>query len=488
MAFLIDLMAVLYVLCALALALFSSSIFVLLVLWWWHRHDHPILPQVADGALPSVTVQLPIYNEYAVVGRLIDSVAALDYPRDRFAIQVLDDSDDETRTLVAQIIARHRANGLNITHVRRPTRTGYKAGALAYGLEKTDTDLIVVFDADFVPKPDFLRQTAPYFATDPRLGILQARWSHLNPERNMITRSQAMSIDGHFVIEQTARSRGGLLLSFNGTGGIWRRTAIEDAGGWADDTVTEDLDLSYRAQMRGWRYLYLPNVEVPAELPPQIAAYKRQQARWAKGTTQNLVKLLPQVWRCPRLNLFQKIMATLHLCQYVPQPLLLILAVLTPPLMWAGMLQKLPLAPLGIAGIAAPLMYLISQKTLYRDWVRRLVAFPLLLAIGSGVVFNNTIAVLEAFSRRPSVFKRTPKFSDQSWQDSKYALRPDWTIIGEAMLAVYATVSGIIALRISPGLAPFLFAQTYGFGAMVVWGMFEGYIVGRHVLEPQRKS
>lgn len=485
---LIDLLTLLYIGAALALGLFSSAIFILLLLWWKHHIHTPPLPHISDEALPSVTVQLPIYNENAVVKRLIDAAAALAYPHDRLRIQVLDDSDDETSELVGQIVARYARSGLRITHIQRPQRAGYKAGALAYGLRQTEDELIAIFDADFTPKSDFLRQTVPYFVADARLATVQGRWGHLNAAQNLITRSQAMSIDGHFVVEQTGRSRGGLLTSFNGTGGLWRRAAIEDAGGWSGDTVAEDLDLSYRTQLLGWRFLYLPHVEVPAELPPQIAAYKRQQSRWAKGTTQNLLRLVGQVWRSKRLNLLQKFMATLHLCQYLPQPLLLLLLLLTPPLIYADALAHLPLAPLGVAGLGAPLMYMISQRVLYQDWLRRLWVFPLLLAIGSGVIFNNSVSVLEAFLGRPSVFKRTPKFSNHSWQESKYALRPDWTIIGEGLLALYALLGGVLALQKSPGLAPFLFAQAYGFGAMVVWGLYEGWWLERHQIVVGMKS
>lgn len=476
---LLTVLTVLYIIAATLLFVYSCSIFVLLALWWIHRRDVPARPELRDADWPRVTVQLPIYNEAAVVARLIDAIAALDYPADRLRIQVLDDSDDDTSALAAKLVARWRRAGLDMTHLRRPRRTGYKAGALAYGLERTQDDLIAIFDADFAPEPNFLRETVPYFVADPQLGILQARWAHLNADQNLITRSQAMSIDGHFLIEQTGRNRGGLLVSFNGAGGLWRRACIVDAGGWSSETIAEDLDLSYRAQLRGWRFLYLPDVAVPAEIPPQIAAYKRQQARWAKGTTQNLLCHLGDVWRCPRLNWFQKLMGTLHLCQYAPQPLLLLMALLTLPLMLNGVLAKLPLAPLGIAGLAAPLMYVISQRCLYADWPRRLVAFPLLLAIGSGMVFNNTIGVAEAILHRPSIFKRTPKFSGQDWQHSRYALRPDWTTLVEGLLAVYAFAGGVLALRRSPGIAPFLFAQAYGFGTLALWGAFEGYSVGK---------
>lgn len=468
-----------YVVAAVGLAIFSCSLFVLLGLWAWHRRRAMLLPSIDEAALPEVLVQLPIYNEADVVERLLAAVAALDYPADRLMIQVLDDSDDETAERVAACVRQQRQRGISMVHVRRSERTGYKAGALAHGLVLSSAPFIAIFDADFVPQPDFLRRTVPHFMTDERVGIVQARWAHLNAGQNLMTRSQAMSIDGHFVIEQTARSRGGLLVSFNGTGGLWRRACLEAAGGWSHATVSEDLDLSYRVQMCGWRLLYLPDVTVPAELPPQVAAYKRQQFRWAKGTTQNLLRHLPALWRSPRLTLVQKGMGTLHLAQYLPQPLIVLLTLLTPILMVYGLLQTLPLAPLGVTGLAAPLMYVLSQQALYRDWPRRLLAFPVLLAIGSGVSINNTVGVIEALLRRPSVFKRTPKFARANWKHSRYALRPEWTLFLEMGMVVYTAVGGLAALRLMPGIAPFLFAQTYGFGAVVVWSVMEWWQIRR---------
>ena len=472
MTLLVNILAGIYLFCVVGLTVFSLGILTLLILWWRHRNDEvAVLP--LNDVWPQVTIQLPIYNERSVVARLMDAVAKLDYPRDRLYIQVLDDSDDDTGAVVAQLVARYSQAGLNIAHIQRQDRTWYKAGALANGLKYTDDEFIAVFDADFVPDPAFLCRTIPHFAANPSLGIIQARWAHLNAQQNLITRTQAMSIDRHFVIEQTARNRGNLLLSFNGSGGIWRRACIEEAGGWSGGTVTEDLDLSYRAQMCGWRCLYLPDVAVRAELPPQLTAFKRQQARWAKGTTQNLMRLFFKLWRSQCLTFPQKCMGTLHLSQYLPQPLLLIMTLLTPPMMLAGVLDRLPLTPLGLISLLAPIMYVLSQRHLYHDWMRRLVAFPVLLGVGSGIMLNNTIAVFSAFLQRPGVFKRTPKFSDQSWQTSQYALRVDWMIVVEIILIIYTAIGGVIALRTMPRFAPFLFGQACGFGTIVVWELFE---------------
>lgn len=482
--FLLD---ILYVVCAVALMIFSLGIIILLLLWLRHHRDETALPAIQGDQWPLVLVQLPIYNEQAVIKRLLDAVTALDYPRDKLCIQVLDDSDDDTPPLVARQVAAWRAQGFAVEHVRRPQRTGYKAGALAYGLMHGGAlaqraEFVAIFDADFVPSADFLRRTVPHFLQDARLGIVQARWAHLNATQNLITRSQAMSIDAHFAIEQLARNRGGLLLSFNGTAGVWRRACIQDAGDWAGDTLAEDLDLSYRAQMCGWRYLYLPQVAVNAELPPQVAAYKRQQARWAKGTTQNLRRLLRRLWRTRTLTLPQKLMGSLHLCQYLPQPVLLLMTLLTPPLLVAGRLADLPLAPLGLVGLAAPMMYVISQFYLYRHGqaLPRLAVLPLLIALGSGMIVNNSVAVAEAFLGRQSAFKRTPKFSDANWHASRYALLPHWTTACEVLMAVYTAFGVLLAVRHYPPVAPFLLGQVFGFAAIATLGIVEGLQIWLH--------
>jgi cellulose synthase/poly-beta-1,6-N-acetylglucosamine synthase-like glycosyltransferase len=479
MPVIVTIFAFVYMLCALGLVLFSLNLSVLFVLWLLHRNDDVALPSLNGSEWPTVTVQLPIYNENAVAERLIDTVAAMDYPRNRLQIQIVDDSDDETSATVAKLVSQYQCAGMNITHVQRTNREGFKAGGLAYGLQHSDDEFIAMFDADFMPFSDFLRRTIPYFVADSELGIIQTRWIHLNAQQNLLTRIQALGIDRHFVVEQMARNRGGLLTGFNGSGGVWRRSCIDDSGGWSGKTETEDLDLSYRAQMRGWHYLYLPDVEVAAELPPQIIALKRQQARWSKGTTQNLLQLSGRLWRCKNLNIFQKVMGTLHLCQYLPQTMLLILTLLTPPLLLANVLERLPLISVGVVSLVAPMMYLASQYRLYTDWGRRFLVLPILMAVGSGMVFNNTMASMQALLRRPSVFKRTPKFSDKSWQNSRYALRLNWTVLFEVLMIIYTAFGGVVALFKMPGMAPFLFLQTYGFGAVVFWSVFEEWKIRR---------
>ncbi len=473
---LLSALSALYFICALLLSVYAVGAAVLLFTYWRHRHD-PLNPPSIDH-WPTVAVQLPVYNERHVVTRLLDTVDRLDYPRDRLIIQVLDDSTDETTAIIARCVKRLKLFGLNICHIHREDRSGYKAGALASGLERLDTELVVVFDADFLPPPDFLRRTVPYFTADPELGMVQARWGHLNSFDNALTLGQTLALDGHFVVEQTARSRAGWLLNFSGSGGVWRTACIRAAGGWRSVTLTEDLDLSYRAQLAGWRFLYLPDVVVPAQLPPQMAAYKQQQARWAQGSTQTLIDLFNPLWRSARLTLGQRIMATLHLCQYLPHPLMLTMLLLTPPLILARGLHNLPLGPLGLAGLGPPLIYVISQRALYRDWQHRLLAFPVLLALGTGMTWNNTLAVARALMGRQSSqeFRRTPKFS-HDWTASSYALRMDGAVLVEIALAVYAFAGITLAQRYYPALMIYLALYSLGFGLVASWTLLDSWLI-----------
>lgn len=463
---------ILYLICALLLAVYASSTILFLLIFW--RCRHRVLQTPAVGEWPTVVVQLPIYNEHHVVKRLLEAVAALDYPYERLSVQLLDDSTDDTSQIAAECIAFLRETGLNIHHIRREERTGYKAGALAYGLSLTDAELVLVLDADFVPAPDFLRRTVPFLAADPKLGMVQTRWGHLNTFTNLLTWSQTLALDGHFVVEQTARSRAGLLMSFNGSGGVWRTDCIRTAGGWRDLTLTEDLDLSYRAQLKGWRFLYLPDVVVPAELPPQMAAYKQQQARWARGSTQTLTYMLFPVWRS-RFTVIQRFMATLHLCQYLPHPLMLILLLLTPPMLSLRVLDDVPLGLLGMLGLAPPLVYVVSQQQLYPDWKRRLLVFPVLLALGTGIAWNNSRAVINGLLRRGGEFRRTPKFAF-SWQKSSYALRADHNAWVELALALYALWGVELALQTrNPAVAPYLCLYVFAFGLVGAWSLRDGW-------------
>ena len=469
------LLLTLYALCALSLGLYTAGQAILLWQYWRTRHAVPVAPPLKE--LPTVAVQLPLYNEANVAGRLLDAVAALDYPRDKLLIQVLDDSTDATVQLVARKLAQLESRGYEVQHIRRDQRDGFKAGALAAGTTKCQSEVIAIFDADFVPPPNFLHRTLPHLMAQPDIGIVQIRWGHLNASENSLTSAQMLSIDTHFVIEQAARNRSGWLIPFNGTGGVWRRSCIEAAGGWSADTLTEDLDLSYRAQMTGWRSLFLPEVEVPGEIPPQLAAYKQQQARWATGNTQCLLKLAPQIIAA-KLSATQKIMAIQHLCQYLPQPLMLLMLLLTPPLLFTSALTGLPLAPLGLLGLAPPLMYIASQMRLHRNWLPRLTAFPALLFIGTGMSLGNSLAVLTALLGIKTGFRRTPKFR-QGWTRSNYALTADVTVWLEIALMLYALWAARLAWDMQPELCPYLLIYALSFATVVGWSLRESWIVWR---------
>ncbi len=407
------------------------------------KHNLPVPP--APQEWPSVTVQLPVYNEKYVISRLIDCVSNLDYPKKKLSIQVLDDSTDETTCLAASKVKYYRRQGINISLLHREDRQGYKAGALEAALLKAPGDLIAVLDADFLPQSDFLRKLVPYLAAEPHLGMVQARWGHLNADYNLLTRGQALFIDGHFVIEQTARSRSGLLFNFNGSGGIWRKECIIDSGGWQADTLAEDLDLSYRAQLKGWHIAYLPNIVIPSEIPPQIAAFKKQQYRWARGAIQVLRKHLFMIFRNKRLTLTQRFMAALHLSGYLTHPLMLVFLISALPVVLARG-HGIPSLPwLSLAGIGGPVLFGLSQASVYRDWLRRILNLPVLLCLGMGIAFSNTRAVIAGFGRNPGVFERTPKFHletrQDGWQKNKYRLKLDYDIIAEMLLGAYSIIT-----------------------------------------------
>ncbi len=472
---LVSLLGALYACCALLLVGYGASTLILLVLYMLRcaRQGGPPAAPPPD-VWPSVVVQLPIYNEAHVVERLIDGVARLDYPRDRLHVQVLDDSTDETTALIQACAAAHRAHGLNITHLRRPNREGYKAGALAYGLQHTGAEFVAIFDADFLPAPDTLRAMVPHLSASEKVGMVQARWGHLNADTNFLTRVQAFSIDMHFMVEQNARSHAGLMLNFSGSAGLWRRACIEDAGGWQDTTLTEDLDLSYRAQLAGWQCLLLPDVMVPSELPPQLVAYKRQQARWAKGSTQCLRLHGGRILRA-QMSPLKKWMALMHLGQYLIQPLLLILVVLAVPLMLSDRLQYMLLSVLGLAGLVPIVAFALSQAALYPRWLPRfLTALPVVVFLGAAMTLNNTIAVGAALLGRPNVFRRTPKFGLRQWQASGYALAADKTVLADLALVLYAGGGAALALAYGKMAAlPLFLTYMLACGCMVIWTLWD---------------
>ncbi len=476
------LLAVVYTVIALWLAAYGLNAVLLAALYLRHRDDEPMAPRVQRSDLPPITVQVPTYNERQVIDRIIDAVAALDYPRDRLQIQILDDSTDETTALARQRTAYHREQGVDIEVLRREDRDGFKAGALSWGLDQARGDFVAIFDADFYPHPDFLLQTVPHFLGRPLLGLVQVRWSHLNANYSPFTRAQALAFDGHFVVEQTGRNRAGLLMNFNGTAGIWRKSCIESSGGWTASTLSEDLDLSYRAQLAGWRALYLPSVDAPAELPPQLAAFKRQQARWTQGSIQSLRKLIGPILRSHHLNIAQKGMALLHLSGYVAHTLMIGLLLVTLPLLLFDVTPP-SLGNVGLLlGLGPPLVYVISQHRLHRDWGRRLTSLPLLILVGVGMAWNNAMATWRGLTRWGGTFARTPKFRVEGkagqWLDSNYRLDVDVSVFGETALAVYALVSTLVAYHAGRyGLMPFLLLYAAAFGTVSGIELAQGLVI-----------
>ncbi len=468
----------LYTFIILGLALYAIHIMTLMVLYLRCSHRPMPLPApLSDAELPVVTVQIPLYNERYVAGRILAAVAAFIWPRDRLEIQLLDDSNDETTALLQTEVERLQAEGYMIHFLHRQQPQGYKAGALAAGLQQAQGEFIAIFDADFAPAPDFLQQTVPYLIQEPTLGFVQARWGHLNAEYSPITRAQALALDAHFTVEHIARNGAGLLMNFNGTAGVWRRRAIEEAGGWQHDTVAEDLDLSYRAQLAGWKALYLPHVVAPAELPPPAAAFRQQQHRWAKGATQVLRKLSGAILRSTRLTAGQKVMAFLHLSGYFTQPLILGLILLLAPM--AIYAPRLPTSAmvLGTLTMLPPLLYLIGQMALYRDWPRRILYYPVLLLLGVGISWNTTLGVLSGLLHWGGEFKRTPKFALQgqqgNWRKTQYRIKPDHALPGEILISFYALGTLILVHMLQrTSLIPLSLIALAG-EILVLWGAWQ---------------
>jgi cellulose synthase/poly-beta-1,6-N-acetylglucosamine synthase-like glycosyltransferase len=444
---------------------------------WTRRRRVPAPEPPADPmAWPVVTVQLPLYNEMYVAERLIDAVCALDYPAGRLEIQVLDDSTDETREIVARAVAAHRERGVDIHHIHRTDRTGFKAGALEAGLAQARGDFLAIFDADFVPFPDFLRKSVPWFLADPRLGMVQGRWAHINRAYSLLTRVEAILLDGHFMIEHSARNRTGCFFNFNGTAGIWRRTAIESSGGWEHDTLTEDLDLSYRAQLAGWRFLYLPDLEVPSELPVDVTGFKSQQHRWAKGAVQTGRKLLGPLMRAP-LPLHVKFEGFVHLTNNISYPLMVVLALLIFPAMMlrrgtsTTMLLLVDL-PLFLSATASVLtFYFMSQVAGGGNWRREVLYLPALMGLGIGLSITNARAVISGFFQQGGVFHRTPKYRiekrGERWTAKRYRAGTDPTRLVEALLALYFLGCTLYAFAVGMWMSvPFLALFVHGFGYM----------------------
>ena len=461
----------------LCLSAYGAHRCYLLYLYTRYR-DRQTPPSRVPADPPCVTVQLPIYNELYVVERLIDAAAYLDYPAERLEIQVLDDSTDETRRIAAAAVARWQARGVRIQRLQRTGRSGYKAGALAAGLRAASGDAIAIFDADFLPPRDFLRRAIPALR-QPGVGMVQARWGHVNRGYSWLTRVQALLLDAHFVLEHGGRHRGGCFFNFNGTAGVWRRQAIEDAGGWQPDTLTEDLDLSYRAQLAGWRFVFLPDLVAPAELPVEMTAFKLQQQRWATGSVQTCLKVLPAVLRSsvPRRL---KLEAFFHLTANFNYPLLLLVALLLPPALFA----RAPGGAPSFLAVDVPLFcaaalsmvnfYAVSQRAVRRDWLSQLKYVPLAIAVGVGLSVNNSRAVLGALRRRRLRFRRTPKYGvvdrRDEWRTKRYRLAFPGQPLVELGLGLYCGLAALAAL------ATGLFAAVpvlgiFGFGFLYVGGV-----------------
>ena len=433
-------------------------------------------PPPEISAWPRVTVQLPIYNERYVIERLIETVAQFDYPRDLLDIQVLDDSTDETQEVARNCVERYQALGLPISYLHRANREGFKAGALQEGLKSAAGEFIAIFDADFIPPPDFLRRTVPYFS-DTRLAMAQTRWSYINRHYSPLTEVEAILLDGHFVVEHSARFRSGLFFNFNGTAGIWRRTAIDDAGGWQHDTLTEDTDLSYRAQLRGWHFIYLPEIDCPSELPVEMNAFKSQQARWAKGLMQTAKKILPRVMRAD-VPPAVKAEAIFHLTANISYPLMVFLSIILLPAMivrfYQGWLQVLVIdLPLFLASTCSiSSFYLTAERTLYpKTWKRTFLYLPFVMAVGIGLSVRNALAVLEAIFGVKSDFIRTPKYrvgagaeEQGQWVKKTYHKSAGWMPFLEVFMGLYFAATVVYAFQNENyATIPFLLLFVWGY-------------------------
>jgi cellulose synthase/poly-beta-1,6-N-acetylglucosamine synthase-like glycosyltransferase len=462
----------------------ATYFFVLIVLaiYGWHRYylvylymrnrDKEPRADAPPNPLPVVTIQLPLYNEMYVADRLIESVCAIAYPRALLEIQVLDDSTDETQSIAELAVRRYAAQGIDIKYYHRANRTGFKAGALEAGLKLARGEFIAIFDADFIPARDFLDRLMPHF-TDPQVGMVQARWGHINQDYTLLTKIQSILLDGHFVLEHGGRNRSGRFFNFNGTAGIWRRAAIDDAGGWQHDTLTEDLDLSYRAQLRGWRFVFRSDVIAPAEVPVEMNAFKSQQHRWAKGSIQTCCKLLPRLLRA-NLPIGVKAEAFFHLTANFNYPLMCVLSLLMFPAMvirynmgWYEML--LIDVPLFFAATFSVCnFYMVCQREIHRDWRARIKYLPFLMSIGIGLSINNTRAVFEALFNRQSEFMRTPKYriegETDEWVSKKYRQSVAVQPLIELALGLYFTFTVFYALTNQIyGTVPFLVLFQIGF-------------------------
>ncbi len=465
------------------LSIYGIHRYCLVYLYVKNRRKAP-KPQGHFEALPRVTVQLPIYNERYVVERLLETVTRIEYPRESLEIQVLDDSTDETRIVCSRLVSEYAAAGYPITYHHRTNRSGFKAGALAEGLKIAKGEFVAIFDADFAPPPGIIHQMIHYF-TDPKVAVVQGRWTWINRHYSTLAEIEAILLDGHFVIEHGGRNFSGRFFNFNGTVGMWRRAAIDDAGGWQHDTLTEDTDLSYRAQLRGWKFVYAPNIVCPSELPVEMNSFKTQQARWAKGLIQVAKKILPKVWHSDE-PLKIKLEATFHLTANIAYPLMIVFSVILLPAMivrfYQGWFQMLYLdLPLFLASTCSvSSFYMIAQRELYPgEWRRRIIFVPFLMAAGIGLAVTNSKAVIEAIIGKETEFVRTPKYHlearEEAWVGKKYVRhRAGWIPIIELCLAGYFLFTTVYSLTMENYLTtPFLLLFFMGYAYMGTMSLFQ---------------
>ncbi|KXK49519.1 MAG: glycosyltransferase [Chlorobi bacterium OLB5] len=469
---------------------FGSHGFIMIYYYLKHRHKRDKFTDELEN-YPVVTLQLPIYNEMYVIERLIKTVCEMDYPIDKLEIQVLDDSTDETVEIVENIVKEYRLRGFDIHHIHRTDRTGYKAGALKEGLKVCRGEFVGIFDADFIPRKNFLKIVLPFFK-DPKIGMVQTRWEHLNRAYSLVTQIQALALDGHFVLEQQVRNKAGYFINFNGTSGVWRKECIYDAGNWEADTLTEDLDLSYRAQLKGWKFRYLTDFTTPSEVPSEINSLKSQQFRWTKGAIETARKMLFRVWAA-KLPLKTKIMCTFHLTNNIVFPFILVACLLNMPIVLiksTGLYDTyfLFMSIFVLAFIASFLFYLYSQKDVYDDWRSRILLFPVFMAGSMGFAINNTKAVYEALINKKSEFVRTPKYGiegDQDkWQDKKYVHKKfvKFSVILELIIALYSLACVVVsAVTLQISAIPFQLMYTFGFGLVA-------YLSIKHVIDTNKKA
>lgn len=457
--------------------LFGFGIHGLVLLYYYKKTQDVQAPEINfAGEYPTVTIQLPMYNEMYVIERLIDAVCEIEYPKDRLQIQVLDDSTDETTIIASKLVDKYKAKGFDIVYLHRTNREGYKAGALKEGLKQAKGEYVAIFDADFVPNKDFLMKTIPYFSNKD-IGMVQTRWEHLNEEYSFITRAAALALDGHFVIEQQVRNKAGFFINFNGTAGIWRKKTIFDAGNWQADTLTEDLDLSYRAQLKGWKFVFLNDVTSPAELPADINALKTQQFRWTKGAVETAKKILPLVLKST-LPLKIKLESFVHLTSNIVFPFIIIVAMLNIPLVVikntvGGYDNYYTLMSVFVlASISTFLFYMFAQRAIHLDWRKRLLLFPVFLAGSMGFAVNNSKAVFEALINKKTGFARTPKYKIETgkdkWLNKKYVQKKiNWTVFVELLLTLYYVLGiGISVYYLEIAAIPFQLLFLLGFGTV----------------------